>query len=142
MAPDSLPSSTDIRPNNVHGASKFSQLGPEACGTVLAQLFLNSEAAGTSTAMVVVDPNAGVGDWLDGFISTRSAVSTSLFYFGVSGSQSELDWLNNHIQTSLTSKMQSGSMPLPGGAKLKDRRGLTYHCFFACLCQGCAAECR
>eukprot|EP00959_Pyramimonas_sp_CCMP1952_P087704 1835170-Pyramimonas_sp.AAC.1 len=119
LNPNSLPTSINAANTAIHGAAKYSQIGPDACGVIIAELVKGSGVA-NSAAILCVDLVADVGDWLFGFINTRRTYSTSMFYFGITSNQVELDWLEAHARDEMTRKFSLGEIPLPGGMKLKD----------------------
>ena len=117
MDPSSLPATTSTHHSPVHGANKYGQVGPDACGTVIAELMKNSGCS-NAAAILCVDVFSDVGDWLIGFMNTRRNYTTSMFYFGICSSQVEQDWLQTHIWDELRAKYFAAELPLPGGAKL------------------------
>ncbi len=119
LADDSLPSSTDTRLTHVHGAPKYSQLGPEAGATILKDT-LSGVQLSDFPALVIIDLQCKFGDFLNGFFANRGNYKCSLFYYGVCESATEQGWVWASTADSLTSDFESGTMALPPGIKLKD----------------------
>ncbi len=120
LAPDSLPPTTDARASFIDGAAKFAQIRPQACATVIQDLFTGAHYE--HKAVLFIDTFVNVGDWLNGFVTARNSLTnTSAFFFGMCESQSDLDWAHANLIETLTGLYKSGELQMPGGAKLKDR---------------------
>ena len=71
LNPSALPPSTYSREARIHGAHKYSQIGPDACAAILQGLFTGAPVTDLR-ACLVIDFDVKVGDMLEAFVNIRS----------------------------------------------------------------------
>ena len=119
FSPEALPQSTSAREKFVHGAAKFTQIGPDAGANLLTQTFTGANIA-DQKAIVILDTNAKYGDILLGWCAVRNSLPTTTFYFGVCDDQVEKTWLEATLKDHLIALYDSGEMRAPPGASIRD----------------------
>lgn len=119
LSADSLPPSTDLRDNHVHGASKVCQVGPEACAALLQSML---EGADTSklTGLLLLDLFPHTADMLEAFCLQQRvhAKNLTLSYMGFFESQTHLTWAETFVKEILVGKIEEGSLNMPNGDRL------------------------
>ena len=114
MTEDSLPSSLDDR-ERVSTASKYWQLGPPACSSLLdgALTGVNPEPR----AIIMVDLFVRCGEMTEAFVQKRMGKS-NFHYIGMCETQEEILYVQNFLQEFLAESYETGS-PTPTGEKIE-----------------------
>ena len=120
LAADSLPPSTDLRDNHVHGASKVAQVGPQSAGALL-EAMLDGVDLSKMKGMLLLDLFPHTGDMLEAFALQQRLYSkkVTLGYMGFFDSQTHLTWAETFVKDSLVDKILEGSLNMPNGEKLE-----------------------
>lgn len=115
LAEDSLPDTTDER-QRVRGASKYSQLGVEACQQILAGALQGSTYETIGPGVLILDLNVMTGDMYQAFLNQRAS-NAHCFFMGFCEDQNQASYVEQISKEELADKFMAGS-PLPSGEKL------------------------
>ena len=115
LAEDSVPDTTDER-QRVRGASKYAQLGVEACQQILAGALEGSTFETIGPAVLILDLNVMTGEMYQAFLNQRTS-NAHTFFLGFCEDQNQASYVEQISREELADKYMAGS-PLPSGEKL------------------------
>ena len=117
LAADALPTSTSTE--YISHASKYFQIGQQACENVLTSVLTNAAADTLGPAVLVIDMLVRNGDMLLAFTKERSN-RNNLFYLGFCTDQDELMFCEQVVKDQLVESYESGTA-LPNGDRLETK---------------------
>ncbi len=108
-----LPGSVDDGAVTVQGAKKFEQIGTDASTKVLLAV-LEGVDLPPRTPILLIDLNASVGHFIDGFVEARLAVNRPLYYVAVHDDAMALSWLQQTKLDMVCDMVQRKAITVPG----------------------------
>ena len=113
--PHAVPHSTDER-QRISNASKYSQIGIEACQQVFSSVLKGSSYETVGPAVLLIDLHLGTGEMYQAFLNMRST-QPHTFYLGFCEDQNQASYVEQLSREELADKYMSGT-PLPSGEKI------------------------
>ena len=110
---DALPQSVDDSVVTIEGAAKFQQIGTDAAKNTLLAL-LEEALVPPAIPIMIVDLNAGVGNFADAFLETRSNFNRPIVYVGFTEDPMALAWLVETKLDLVAQMISKGELKIPG----------------------------
>ena len=103
-------------PQRISNASKYSQIGIEACQQVFSSVLKGSSYETVGPAVLLIDLHLGTGEMYQAFLNMRST-QPHTSYLGFCEDQNQASYVEQLSREELADKYMSGT-PLPSGEKI------------------------
>ena len=114
LSEDALPTTYDeVDSSGLSAAKKFTQIGEDAAEKLIQGILTNVDFPDRN-CIIFVDLNADVGDFLGGFISTRSKTSVPMYYVGICKDAIHQEWFEKTWAETVVKLMTDESLKVPG----------------------------